>query len=142
MCLVCLCGASAGAAGQRQELDAASDQHRLGRGRGHGRRRRPQRRVPARPHDLDQRQGPAAAEQHTDAHGLGLQHTRGLQRHAQHPPVSLLSAPSSTAAFKTKSVLLLSSRCLDERDVIFIFIILFNMMLTLFIVIIIIRYNG
>ena len=87
----CLCIVS-GPAGERPQLHAAADEHRLRRRRRHGRRwarqacerrRRQLRAPPTSSDDLDQREDLAV-----QSHTLGLLHTRRLQRHAEHQAVS------------------------------------------------------
>ena len=87
----CLCIVS-GPAGERPQLHAAADEHRLGRRRRHRRRwarqacerrRRQLRASPSSSDDLDQREDLAVP-----SHALRLLHTRRLQRHAEHQAVS------------------------------------------------------
>lgn len=86
-----------GPAGERSQLHASADQHRLGRrwrnGRGEREAERRQHRAPSpSPDDLDQREDVAI-----QSHALGLLHTRRLQRYAQHQAVSVMSY--STTSF-------------------------------------------
>lgn len=92
---------NSGPAGERSQLHAPADQHRLGRRRrnrrGEREAERRQHRAPSpSPDDLDQREDAAV-----QSHALGLLHARRLQRHAQHQAVSATSLYAASAACPT-----------------------------------------